>query len=208
MTNMDEIDKILESENAEFEKDREIERILNAFRLDAYSILDLRPGVSSTNIQNTFRKKSLLIHPDKTKNPKASEAFDRLKKAESDLMDPKIRERLDTAFSTARRILIKERKLDLEDPQLMSEAFQADIREKTKYVLIDDELRRRKARQIQMAEEGRQKKRLEDEAEEKKRKKEYEKAWEENRENRINNWRDFQKSGPQKKKKKKENSLG
>ncbi|KAG5519737.1 hypothetical protein PMAC_000010 [Pneumocystis sp. 'macacae'] len=208
MENADEIDKILANEDAEFAKDQEIERILNAFRLDAYSILELQPGVSTACIQNTFRKKSLLIHPDKTKNPKAPDAFDILKKAESDLMDPKIREKLDTAFATARKMLIKERKWDLDHPELTSKAFQADVRERTKYVLIDDELRKRKARQIQMAEEGRQKKRLEEEAEERKRKKEFEKAWEENRENRINNWRDFQKSGPRKKKRQKEKSLG
>lgn len=208
MANADEIDRILANEDAEYMKDQEIERIMNTFRLDAYSVLGLRPGVSISNIQNAFRKKSLLIHPDKTKNPKAPDAFDRLKKAESDLMDPKIRERLDTAFATARRMLIQERKWTLDNPELNTDAFQADVRERTKSVLIDDELRRRKARQIQMAEEGREKRRLEDEAEERKRKKEYEKAWEENRENRINSWRDFQKTGPQKKKRQKEKILG
>ncbi|KTW27082.1 hypothetical protein T552_02574 [Pneumocystis carinii B80] len=208
MTSVDEIVKILENEDAEYAKDQEIERILNAFKLDAYSVLDLQPGVSTSNIQNAFRKKSLLIHPDKTKNPKAPDAFDRLKKAESELMDPKIRERLDTAFATARRMLIQERKWTLDHPELDTEAFQLDVREKTKSVLIDDELRRRKARQIQMAEEGREKKRLEDEAEERKRKKEYDKAWEENRENRINSWRKFQKVGPCKRKKQKQNVGG
>ncbi|KAG4303557.1 hypothetical protein PCANB_000005 [Pneumocystis canis] len=203
MSNTDEIDKILASQDAEFAKDQEIERILNTFCLDAYSVLGLQPGVSTNDIQNTFRKKSLLIHPDRTKNPRAPDAFNRLKKAESDLMDTKIRERLDTAFATARRMLIKERKWDLNHPELTTDVFQNDVREKTKHVLIDDELRRRKARQIQMAEEGRQKKILEDEAEERKRKKDFEKAWEENRENRINSWRDFQKSGPQKKKRQK-----
>ncbi|EMR09623.1 hypothetical protein PNEG_02207 [Pneumocystis murina B123] len=208
MTNVNEIDKILENEDAEYAKDQEIERILNAFRLDAYSVLDLQPGVSTSNIQNAFRKKSLLIHPDKTKNPKAPDAFDRLKKAESELMDPKIRERLDTAFATARRMLIQERKWTLDHPELNTEAFRIEVREKTKSVLIEDELRKRKARQIKMAEEGREKKRLEDEAEERKRKKEYDKAWEENRENRINSWRDFQKVGPQKKKRQKQKVLG
>ncbi|QSL66387.1 hypothetical protein MERGE_000766 [Pneumocystis wakefieldiae] len=208
MTDLNEIDRILENEDAEYTKDREIERILSAFKLDAYSVLGLQPGVGTTDIQNAFRKKSLLIHPDRSKNPKAPEAFDRLKKAESELMDPKIREKLDAAFVTARNLLIQERKWTLDHPGLDTEEFQAHVREKAKSVLIEDELRKRKARQIKMAEEGREKKRLEDLAETRKRKKEYEKAWEDNRENRINSWRAFQKVGPQKKKRQKQTVLG
>ncbi|KAJ3508793.1 hypothetical protein NM208_g15769 [Fusarium decemcellulare] len=79
----------LEAEAKEFDKDAEIDRILKAFRLDAYAVLDLQPGVPDSDIKITYRKKSLLIHPDKTKNPQAPDAFDRLKKAQTELMDEK-----------------------------------------------------------------------------------------------------------------------
>ena len=65
------IESILKAENAEFIKDQEINRILMAFKLDAYSVLDILPGCTTKDIRNIFRKKSLLIHPDKTTNERA-----------------------------------------------------------------------------------------------------------------------------------------
>lgn len=67
----DDIEKLLKREDVEFVKDQEIERILRAFKLDAYAVLDILPGCTTKDIRNTYRKKSLLIHPDKTRNEKA-----------------------------------------------------------------------------------------------------------------------------------------
>lgn len=67
----DEYDKLLKRQDLEFVKDREIDRIMKAFTLDAYAVLDIVPGCTTKDIRNTFRKKSLLIHPDKTSNAKA-----------------------------------------------------------------------------------------------------------------------------------------
>ncbi|KAI9770623.1 MAG: hypothetical protein M1840_003215 [Geoglossum simile] len=192
----------LEREASEFNKDAEIDRILKAFRLDAYAVLGLQPGVPESDIKNTYRKKSLLIHPDKTKNPRAPDAFDRLKKAQTELMDEKLRTQLDEAIADARMLLIRERKWTVDHPDLITEAFARDWREKTKFVLIENEHRRRKQVKGQMAEEGRQKKKEDEELEQRKRKRDYEQEWEQTRENRINSWRDFSKKGGEKKKKK------
>lgn len=67
----EDFEKMLKREDLEFIKDEEILRILKAFKLDAYAVLDILPGCTTKDIRNTFRKKSLLIHPDKTKNVKA-----------------------------------------------------------------------------------------------------------------------------------------
>jgi len=163
--------------------------------------------VTESDIKVQFRKKSLLIHPDKTKNPQAPDAFDRLKKAQAELTDEKKRQRLDEAIADARMVLIRERKWTVDSPELKTPEFQVDWREKTKEVLIDNELRRRKQLKAQLAEEGREQKKQEAEVEERKRKRQSEQAWEETRDNRINSWRDFQKGG-QKKKKKKTQPLG
>jgi len=192
----------LESEETEFKKDAEIDRILKAFKLDAYSVLDLQPGVPESDIKIQYRKKSLLIHPDKTKNPSAPDAFDRLKKAQTELMDEKQRERLDEAIADARMLLIRERKWTVDNPELKTAAFAKDWREKTKVVLIDNEMRRRKQLKGQMAEEGRQQRKEDEELEQRRRKRTHEQAWEETREKRIDSWRDFQKGGEKKKKKK------
>ncbi|KAK9457752.1 DnaJ-domain-containing protein [Dipodascopsis uninucleata] len=207
MPTEDDVDLILSKESAAYSKDKEIERILSCFKLDSYSLLDLQPGCTPSDIKAQYRRKSLLIHPDKTQNAKAPEAFDLLKKAESELMDDKKREILDDAIADARKALIMERKWTVNDERLKSKEFLKDWREKTKVVLVENELRRRKQAKIQMQEEGREQARLDKELEERKRKREQEKRWEETRDSRIGNWREFKKSS-QKKKKSKTTVLG
>jgi len=175
---------------------------MNAFLLDPYSVLDTNSGVPPDEIKKIYRKKSLLIHPDKTKNPRAPDAFDRLKKAEAELMDDKKREALDTLISAARRAVIKDNKIDENSDYVLSQPFRDLVREKTKQFLIEDELRRRKAKKLQMEQEGRERQEAEKTANEAKRKREEEKAWEETRDSRVDTWRSFQKGGPQKKSKK------
>ncbi|KAI1386426.1 DnaJ-domain-containing protein [Hypoxylon trugodes] len=200
----------LEAESKEFDKDAEIDRILKAFRLDAYAVLDLNPGVPESDIKITYRKKSLLIHPDKTKNPQAPEAFDRLKKAQTELMDEKHRERLDEAIADARMLLIRENKWTVDSPELKTEKFAKEWRDKTREVLIDNEMRRKRQVKAQMQEEGREQRRADQEVEERKRKRQHEQDWESTRDQRIDSWRQFQKSksGDDKKKKKKLKPIG
>ncbi|CAF9903468.1 MAG: hypothetical protein GOMPHAMPRED_000284 [Gomphillus americanus] len=192
----------LERESKEWDKDSEIARILSTFSLDAYSVLDLQPGVPESSIIATYRKKSLLIHPDKTKNPSAPLAFDKLKKAQTELLDEKSRTRLDEAIADARTLLMRERGWngDSEEmkPDSMSEEIRKAWREKTKVVLVENEMRRQKQLKVQMAEEGREQKRMEEEVTERKRKREAETAWENGREERISSWRTFAggKKGP------------
>ena len=157
-----------------------------------------------SDIKKQYRAKSLLIHPDKTKNPQAPDAFDRLKKAQTELMDEKHRERLDEAIADARMLLIREKKLTVDSEELKTAEFAKEWREKAKMVLIDNEHRRRRQVKAQMQEEGREQKKEEEELEARKRKRQHEQDWEKTRDDRIGNWRDFQakKSGEGKKKKK------
>lgn len=165
-----------------------------------------------SDIKITYRKKSLLIHPDKTSNPRAPDAFDRLKKAQAELSDEKARTRLDEAIADARALLMRERKWNVDNPELRTAAFAKDWREKTKEVLIDNELRRRKQMKAQLAEEGRTQRKEDEELEERKRKRDHDQAWEQTREQRIGSWRNFQKgvaaSADSKKKKKKMKPIG
>ncbi|GKU04479.1 hypothetical protein FLAG1_07201 [Fusarium langsethiae] len=199
----------LELEAKEFDKDAEIDRILKAFRLDAYAVLDLQPGVPDSDIKVTYRKKSLLIHPDKTKNPLAPDAFDRLKKAQTELMDEKHRERLDEAIADARMLLMRENKWTVDSEELKTEDFRKMWRAKARDVLIDNEHRRRRQMKAQLQEEGREQRRTDAELEERKRKRQHEQDWESTRDERISSWRQFQKGpGGDKKKKKKLKPIG
>ncbi|ESZ95541.1 DnaJ domain-containing protein [Sclerotinia borealis F-4128] len=187
----------LESEAKEFMKDSEIDRILKSFRLDAYAVLDLQPGVGESDIKKCYRVKSLLIHPDKTRNPLAPDAFDRLKKAQTELMDEKHRERLDEAIADARMLIMREKGLGIDSIEVKepNEGFKRDWREKTKFVLIENEQRRRRQVKAQMQEEGREMRKVEEEQESRKRKRESEVKWEASREERIGSWREFAKKG-------------
>jgi len=183
----------LEKEASEFTKDAEIDRIRKAFSLDAYAVLDLQPGVPESDIKIQYRKKSLLIHPDKTKNPAAPDAFDRLKKAQTALLDEKARTNLDECIADARRLLIRQHKYTLDSPELKTEEFKKEWRQKTVDVLVEEEARRRRQVKAKMQEEGREKRKEEEEIETRKRKRDAEKAWEDTREERIESWRDWQK---------------
>ncbi|KAL6719397.1 DnaJ subfamily C member 8 [Lecanora helva] len=192
----DELDALdaLENEAKEYNKDAEIDRIIQAFKLDAYAVLDLQPGVPESEIKICYRKKSLLIHPDKTSNPRAPDAFDRLKKAQTTLMDEKARAHLDECIADARMLLMRARKLTIDSPEVKNpdNEFKAAWRKKTVEVLVDSEARRRKQVKAQMQEEGREQRRVDEEVEERKRKREHQEAWEQTREGRIGSWRDFQ----------------
>ncbi|PKY04621.1 putative molecular chaperone [Aspergillus campestris IBT 28561] len=201
----------LEREASDFNKDAEIDRIRKAFQLDAYAVLDLQPGVTESDIKIQYRKKSLLIHPDKTKNPAAPDAFDRLKKAQSALMEEKSRTYLDECIADARRLLIRDHKYTLDSPELKTEEFKKEWRKKTVEVLLDEEARRRRQIKAKMQEEGRERRKEDEELDARKRKREQDKAWEDTREERIGSWRDWQKGrkgGDDKKKKKKMKVLG
>jgi DnaJ family protein C protein 8 len=185
-------------------QDAEIDRILAVFKLNAYAVLNLTPGVPESDIKKTYRNKSLLIHPDKTDNPKAPEAFDRLKKAQTTLMDEKLRAEMDEYIADARMLLMRERKLTADDEETRGEEFAKAWRDKTTWVIMDEEKRKRRQMEAQMREEGREQRKQDEEAAERKRKREHEDAWEKSRDDRINSWRSFQKgNAPDAKKKKK-----
>lgn len=165
------------------------------------------------DIKLAYRKKSLLIHPDKTKNPRAPDAFDRLKKAQTELMDEKHRAQLDEAISDARMLLIRENKWTVDSPEVKEPdaEFEKKWAEKTVLVLIDNEQRRRRQMKAQMQEDGRQQRKEDTELDERKRKRQHEQDWEATRDQRIDSWRTFQKGktgGEPSKKKKKLKPIG
>ncbi|CAG8779255.1 2864_t:CDS:2, partial [Gigaspora margarita] len=148
------IDKYLATEATQLQKDQEVERILSAFKLNPFDVLDLAPDCNEKDIKNAYRKKSLLIHPDKTKHPRAQEAFSLLKKAETELSNEKSRQLLLTIFEEAKITLIADQKLKLTDPFINTSEFKLQIKQKTKDILIEQELRRRKLLKRELEAQG------------------------------------------------------
>lgn len=172
-----------------------------------YDILDIDFDASDAEIKKKYRQLSLFIHPDKTSHPKAPDAFDLLKKAESELSDKDKRLDIDSTILFARTEILKALSIPASapdnDPRLfrLEPSLKDQIRQKTKELLIDEELRRRRAFKLNLANEGLEAKRKEEEQTAKKRKVEEDARWEDNRDKRVEGWRSFQ-SAPKKKKKK------
>ncbi|KAI0784603.1 DnaJ-domain-containing protein [Abortiporus biennis] len=205
---VDDVEKLLSREATAFQRELEVERILKAFKLNPYEILDLNESVTADEIKKKYRQLSLFIHPDKTPHARAPDAFDLLKKAESELSDQKKRDELDAVIKQARILLLRGLQLPTttedDDDKLreLNPPWKEQLRAKTKELLIDEELRRRKAIKMNLANEGLEAKKKEEEIAAKKRKAEDDANWEANREQRVGSWRSFASSSKKKKKQK------
>ncbi|RUS29596.1 hypothetical protein BC938DRAFT_480468 [Jimgerdemannia flammicorona] len=216
------------------EKNAEVERILSTFKLDPFSILQIPAGpCTEKEVKVAYRKKSLQIHPDKVKHPRAEEAFAMLKKAETELTDAGRKRFLLGIVEEAKIDILKEKgfkgknvsvsvpgeKKDeavaappptmatistVEHDFLKTEEGQEAVRGMFKKIMIELELRKRKLQKKEMEMEGAIARQAEEAALERKRKQEDAKAWEDSREKRVNSWRDFQKNTTKKKKRKSE----
>ncbi|OBA22295.1 hypothetical protein METBIDRAFT_11151 [Metschnikowia bicuspidata var. bicuspidata NRRL YB-4993] len=84
---MADLDALFQTQESEVARDREIARVLRCPAKDHFAILQINPLTEhaslAATLRKTYRKKSLQIHPDKTKNSDAPRAFDLLKKANS-----------------------------------------------------------------------------------------------------------------------------
>jgi DnaJ family protein C protein 8 len=203
-----ELEKLLSREASAFQRELEVERILKAFKLNPYDILDIDESATQEEIKRRYRQLSLFIHPDKTPHANAPEAFDLLKKAESELSDVAKRADLDAVILQSRLFLLREMNPPLptntsdDDPALkaLGKSWKVMLRAKSRDMLIDEEVRRRKAIKMNLANEGLEARKKEEEVTSRKRKAEEDKAWEETREQRVDSWRSFANNGKKKKK--------
>ena len=195
------IDRTLRKEEKELIKDKEIKRIIRCFRLDYYTVLGIQPGITKEDIAKIYKKKSLLIHPDKTRNPRAVDAFDLLRKAATALADDKKRAELDNTWADARSELIQEKGWTVNDDRLVGSEFLSEWRAKVKEILIDSEFVKRLALKREQAKQARERREEDELKEEKKRAKRKEASWESHRDDRVQNWRKFSKKLKHKKQK-------
>ncbi|GAA5843256.1 hypothetical protein JCM9279_002039 [Rhodotorula babjevae] len=208
-----ELDRIFNQEASLVSREQEVLRVLAAFKLNPYEILDLdwmpSANVTDQDIQRQYRKKSLLIHPDKLKHPRGIEAFDLLKKAQVELGDSTKRKNLDETLKDARMLVLRELGLPretpddhelLRPPKMCDPDLKERVKRKAKEIIIDDELRKRRLQKMTMIAEGAEAKRQEDALVERKRKAEEKERWEETREDRVHDWRNFNKKKKKSKK--------
>jgi DnaJ family protein C protein 8 len=87
----------------------EVVRVLRAFKLNPYEKLDLRFDSCLDEVKKQFRKLSILIHPDKSKHPKADQAFKIIRDAHDEILDDERREKLHYVLRIAMENVHKDR---------------------------------------------------------------------------------------------------
>jgi len=70
-----------------FTSEYQLERIFKSDNINPFEVLDLDAGISEAEIKKKFKQLSVLLHPDKCKDPRAAEAFDKVKKAQTALLN-------------------------------------------------------------------------------------------------------------------------
>nr|XP_031859351.1 uncharacterized protein CI109_005192 [Kwoniella shandongensis]KAA5526423.1 hypothetical protein CI109_005192 [Kwoniella shandongensis] len=193
MASSSNLDAVIKKNAADLAKELEVERVLNAFKLNPYDILDLPITATESDIKKQYRKKSLMIHPDKFKHEKGLEAEDQLSNRET-------RREIDMIMTHARTQVLKEilgsgysTNIPDDDPRLtnLRPPLEQQVRAKGREILVEDELARRRKTKLAYANEGAEKAKAEADVAARKRKVEDQAKWEERREDRIKDWRDF-----------------
>lgn len=217
----DDLERVLRTEESILAKDTEIERVLNCCEYDYFAILEITPSVDPesipSRIKKIYRKKTLLLHPDKVKNPRAPAAFDRLKMAERVLsvaipaegesVDPEIAglaNEQKTIYSVYEQVQNSIKK----DPE---EAFahptNQQIRKKVWAILEEEATRRKVEFGLQQRQEAQRLSDLKKMQEEREMKKKMATSWEDSRDSRVLNWRSYSNKVEKKKKKGKKKVL-
>ncbi|KAK9845176.1 hypothetical protein WJX84_002401 [Apatococcus fuscideae] len=193
------------------DRDNEVNRILGAFKLNPFEQIGINFDCTMEDIRRQYRKVSLMVHPDKCKHPRATDAFEVLGNANKTLSDEEHVRELRHALTLARDEVRKERTKALKKDVALrlagmihkegKEGVQAEYeqspefhdawKQKARDMLAKAEWRRRKlTKRLKDDEE-----RIEDEEAENRKKlksmREHHKNWEANRDGRVGTWRTF-----------------
>lgn len=209
---MSDLDSVLRAKEIEISQEVEINRILLCCSKDYFSILDIYPLLDPESIasrmKKIYRKKSLLIHPDKVKSKDAPAAFDVLKKAElvlstlddsSDEAKSRLQEKtnlLDVYKQVAEGLKVAA----IDNPSLEDAAR---IREKVAAVLENHAKLQDIERSFNQRQDMKRQEEVKTAAKDRELKRSWESRWEKDRDDRVNLWRSYTTKVEKKKKKKK-----
>jgi DnaJ family protein C protein 8 len=177
--------------------DIQLERILSKKYYNPYDVLLLKSEAPEEEIKRAYRGLSVLIHPDKCKDPRAPDAFHIVDQAYKTLLDGEKRKIYQRVMREARERVeferIKENKRRKKQglPDLPPETFENEYKDMCERLFIEIEERKEHYTKLEES----QKQRMRDELEEKKMKEQIrhmtDEEWEKTRDERVQNWRDF-----------------
>lgn len=212
---MDDLDRILRTEELTLAKDKEIERVLRCCKNDYFSILEVNPMVDAESLQKRikkiYRKKSLLIHPDKVDHEKAPEAFDLLKKAEVVLSQEPQDDTIETDPEVKNYIREKQNLISIYDAAQQNlkitptDSYNDDanfkIRHEVERILLEQANHENVEKKYQQRQELQRQAEIKKLAMERELKKKLDSQWEDDRDKRVSNWRSYANKVQKKKKK-------
>ncbi|KAL3661338.1 hypothetical protein V7S43_013542 [Phytophthora oleae] len=187
--------------------DGQIERLLlphfKWINLNPFRVLMLDVDATEEDMKQHYRKISTMVHPDKCRNPKAREAFEELKKAYNLITQEDRRKTCIRTIENATQEVEKERRLKLKKG--VKETELGDLKDEVEKAVLRAFAEIENRRQNIETREAAQRRR-EAEQDEKEQAKvvnmfKRERSWAETdrREQRVGNWRTFQKGGKRRK---------
>lgn len=201
-----ELNKFIDNlENTNKNKNREdpeyhVNRLLNESLINPYDVLELPPECNDFELKQKYKQLSLLVHPDKCSHEKAADAFNMVDKAYKTLKDPEKRQIYIRIMREARERVEYERskendKRKKEGKQLLPEdTFNIDVQNMVTKLFQQIEDNKDYYDKVDQIKKKRMHKEVERRKLMKEIEKEDEKSWEENRDKRVKQWRNFEKS--------------
>ena len=121
----------------------EVDRILSCFKLNPYEYLNVRFDATIQEVAKSFRKVSLLVHPDKCNHPKASVAFDAIGQAQKLLTTVDFKKEIDFNLDQAKKKVVSEYKKEMKGDTLLRVRFNGDKEKILEHFLASDEFHER-----------------------------------------------------------------
>ena len=175
--------------------------------LNPYNVLSISHEATDDEVARRYKALSLLLHPDKCKHPRAQEAFEEIRKANTALKDDDRRKHIRELIRTGMKNGKKE--WELEQRRLSSlgckpeQTIEEMQRKAVMKLFAEIEMKRRDVEKRKMNQEKRERDQEDAEKEKARKEMEFDKNWKggDRLNNRVGNWRDFQ-GGSNKKRKK------
>ncbi len=176
----------------------QLKRLLNTNFLTPYEVLMINHDSTDEEIKKQYRQLSMLVHPDKCQDTKASDAFHTLETAYKTLQDIEKKKFFQRIIREAKERVEIDRKLEDKirmkkgQPPLPKDNLEIDYKQMIQKVINEIEERKEHSERIENA----YKKRERDEEELRHTQEEYDKMynkeWESYRDKRVKNWNKFQ----------------
>lgn len=193
----DDLDRILKAEETQLTRDKEIDRILAGNEYDYFGLLMINPlGMENEEmlklVKNIYRRKALLIHPDKTTNPLAPTAFNRLKKAEQVLSTTEESENK-VLFQEKERLVAIYNDVNQENEIIAdwTDGTNRQIRAKVEKILQQEMKQQEIEKMYQQRQDQQRDEEVKSALTQRGIKKKLEAKWEDDRDERVQSWRNY-----------------